>query len=74
MNIIDERFKNTIYFKDLSIGDVFSIRGDYYVRIKAYNSSSDGVKWNSLNLTNCDIYFYYDEQPVTKVEADLHVK
>lgn len=72
MNIIDERFKNTILFKDLSVGDVFNIHGDYYVRIKAYNS--DGVKWNSLNLTNCDIYFYHDEQPVTKVEADLYIK
>lgn len=72
MNIIDKRLKNITLFKDLSVGDVFNIHGDYYVRIKAYNS--DGVKWNSLNLTNYDIYFYHDEQPVTKVEADLYIK
>lgn len=71
MNIIDEHFT---LFKDLSVGDVFSFRGDYYVRIESFNSNSDGVKWNSLNLTNYDIYFYHDEQPVTKVEADLYIK
>jgi len=70
MHIIDERFKNVL-FKDLSVGDVFNINGDYYIRIK---ESMNGVKWNSLNLTNYDIYFYYDKQPVTKVEADLYIK
>lgn len=72
MNIIDEHFKNTILFQDLSVGDVFDINGNYYIRIRSYNC--DSVKWNSLNLTNCDIYFHHDDQPVTKVEADLYIK
>lgn len=70
MNIINEH-ENIVLFKDLSIGDVFSIRGDYYIRIK---ESTDGIKWNSLNLTNYDIYFYHDDLQVTKVEADLYIK
>ena len=72
MNIIDERIKNIVLFKDLAVGDVFNITGEYYIRMKKYNS--DGVKWNSLNLTDFDVYFFDGDEAVTKVEAELRVK
>jgi hypothetical protein len=73
VNIINEHPENIVLFKDLSVGDVFHVYGDYYVRIKTHYNVY-GIERNSLNLTNYDFYSYWDEQPVTKVEADLHVK
>ena len=72
MNIIDERFKSGTLFKDLNVGGMFIAYGNYYVRIRVYDS--DGIKWNSLNLTDYELYFFHDDQAVTKVEAELHIK
>lgn len=72
MNIINERIKNIVLFKDLNIGDVFNITGEYYIRVKEYHSS--GIKLNSFSLIDFDIYFFDEDEAVTKVEADLYIK
>lgn len=73
MNIINEHPENIVLFKDLSVGDVFYVYGNYYVRIKTHYNIY-GIEHNSLNLTNYEIYSYWAEQPVTKVEANLLIK
>ena len=72
MNIIDERLKSGTPFKYLHVGDMFIAYGDYYVRIRT--RYSDDVKCNSLNLIDYELYYFHDDQAVTKVEADLHIK
>ena len=63
--------KNTVTYKMVPIGEVFSFRGTLYMRTQEFLSASTGELYNAVNMSIGGGDYFDDNEEVTPVKAQL---
>ena len=76
MKIVNENTKESIYFEDIKIGEVFKYDKCYYMKIQDIPYMDDGEEsyYNAINLVNGDAIEFAGYIIIEPLNAELIIK
>lgn len=76
MKVINKRYKDTVSFSSLKVGDTFLDGDDNYhiIYMKILSVDYCGYKFNAVSLSTGNLAGYEDDCQVVAVEAEVSYK